>query len=55
MNAMRKNMGLKVVNMKRTWLRDNYSNFHDSFLAKPGDNVHEPGNKMTTLRDAKEP
>lgn len=51
---MRKNMGLKVVNMNRIWLRDKYSNLHDSFLAKHGDNVHEPCNKMTTPRDAKE-
>lgn len=35
---MRKNMGLKVVNMKRIWLRDNYSNFYDSFIAKHADN-----------------
>lgn len=54
MDAMRKNMALKVVNMKRIWLRDNYSNFHDSFIAKHADNVHELGNIMTTLRDAKE-
>lgn len=54
LNAMRKNMGLKVVNMKRIWLRDNYSNFHDSFIAKHADNIHELCNTMTTLRDAKE-
>ncbi len=53
-DAMRKNMGLKVVNMKRIWLRDNYSNFHDSFIAKYADNVHELCSIMTTLRDAKE-
>lgn len=50
MNATRKNMGLKVVNMKRLWLRDNYSNFHDSFIAKHADNVHELCRIMTTPR-----
>ena len=54
MDAMRKNMGLKVVNMKRIWLRDNCSNFHDSVIAKHADNVHELCNIMTTPRDAKE-
>lgn len=47
-------MGLKVVNMKRIWLGDNYSNFHDSFIAKHADNVHELCSIMTTLRDAEE-
>ena len=54
MNAMRKNMGLKVVNMKRIWLRDNYTNFHDSFIAEHADNVRELCSIMTTPRDAKE-
>lgn len=54
MNAVRKNTGLKVVNMKRVWSRDNYSNFHDSFIAKHADNVREPCCIMTTPRDAEE-
>lgn len=52
MDAMRKNTGLKVVNMKRIWLRDNYSNFHDSFIAKHADNVRELCSIMTTPRGA---
>lgn len=42
-------MDLKVVNMKRIWLRDNCSNFHDSLIAKHVDNVRELCNIMTTL------
>lgn len=54
MDAMRKNMASKVVNMKRIWLRDNCSNFHDSFIAKHADNVHELCSVMTVPSDAKE-
>lgn len=54
MSAMRKNMGCKVVNMKRIWLRYNCSNFHDSFIAERADKVHELCNVMTTPSDAKE-
>lgn len=54
MNATRKNTALKVVNMKRVWLRDNYSNFHDSFIAKHADNVRELCSIMTTQREAEE-
>lgn len=54
MTAMSKNMGCKVVNMKRIWLRDNSNNFHDSFIANHADNVYELCNMMTTLSDAKE-
>mgnify|MGYP001440529112 CR=1 FL=1 len=53
-NAVRKNTGFKVVNMHRIWLRDNCSNFHDSFIAKHADNVRELCSMMTTPRDAEE-
>lgn len=45
-----KNTGSKVVNMKRIWLRDNCSNFHDSFIAKRADKVGELCSTMTTQR-----
>lgn len=38
--------------MERIWLGDNYSNFHDSFIAKHADNVHELSGMMLTMRDA---
>lgn len=41
MDAVRKNMALKVVNMKRICLKVNYTNFHDSFLAWHTNSVHE--------------
>lgn len=40
-DSVRKNMALKVVNMKRIWLGVNYTNFHDSFIAWHTDSVHE--------------